>query len=151
MVAQRKPATASRTASEKPKKKAPPGLLAFKWGPDNPPPRGGRPKIPSDIKAAFRELTPQAIETLKRVMESKDLRAATQAASTVLDRAWGKATIFLEGELRVATLSEEERKAKVAELLAKVQARALEAANTVEGEVVPTPASDSTKPEGADS
>lgn len=111
------------------KNHAPPSAkwLAHSWGPNNPPPKtGGRPKVPEDVRRAFRELTPLAVDTLKRVMMDEDHpSAAAKAAEVVLDRAWGKAPVFVDGEIRFGKLSEEERKAKVEELIAKVEARCL--------------------------
>jgi len=115
------------TGLRKKKHVAPPGLLAHKWGPNNPPPKSpGRPKVPEDVRRAFRELTPLAVDTLKRVMmDEAHPGPAARAAEVVLDRAWGKAPVFVDGEIRFGKLSEEERKAKVEELIAQVEARCL--------------------------
>lgn len=54
---------------------------------------GGRPKLPEDAKQLARGYTRAAIETLAGVMQNDEAPAAARvtAASTLLDRAWGKA------------------------------------------------------------
>ena len=92
--------------------------------------------MPEDVKKAFRALTPEAVETLRWAMASRE-SYAVKAAEIVLDRAWGKAPQFIDGEVRFGKLSEEERKEKVAEIIAKVTARCLtdEGGEELEGEV----------------
>ena len=73
---------------------------------------GGRPKRPqtiearkviADVKAAARELTQDALATLKRVMlDAKAPPAArVSAATAVLDRGWGKCgqAVEIAGEI----------------------------------------------------
>jgi len=53
---------------------------------------GGRPKIPDDVKKAFRELTPLACETIRSILASRDKKLASariKAAEVALNRAWG--------------------------------------------------------------
>ena len=47
---------------------------------------------PADVKAAAREMTPQALGTLQEIMEDKKAPPAARvsAATAVLDRGWGK-------------------------------------------------------------
>ena len=52
----------------------------------------GRPKEHQEVKAAAREHTIEAIETLAFWMRSKDSRASVLAADKLLDRGWGKAS-----------------------------------------------------------
>ncbi len=58
-------------------------------------------KIIADVKAAARELTPQALETLQAVMNDPKAPPAARvgAATAVLDRGWGRPTQSLEGQV----------------------------------------------------
>ncbi len=58
----------------------------------------GRPKIPAEVVEAARALTPEAIRTLAEIMQDEEAPAAARvnAANSVLDRAWGKATQPME-------------------------------------------------------
>ncbi len=69
--------------------------------------RSGRPKRPAtveahkiiaDVKAAARELTPQALGTLQEIMEDKRAPPAARvtAATAILDRGWGRAAQTIE-------------------------------------------------------
>lgn len=60
---------------------------------------GGRPKIPADIKEAFRELSWDAIDTLTEVLTDEEQTGSTRvaAAEVILSRAWGKPTQMVEG------------------------------------------------------
>ena len=53
--------------------------------------RGGRPKMPADLRAAFQEHTPEAMQTLVDCM--RDTKAKwgdrTKSAETILNRGWG--------------------------------------------------------------
>lgn len=53
---------------------------------------GGRPKIPEDIKMAFRALVPEAVEILGAIMRNPKEKAICriEAIKTILDRAYGK-------------------------------------------------------------
>jgi hypothetical protein len=62
--------------------------------------------IPDDIKAAFQELAPEAIKTIKDVMKGKSSQSARIAAAQVaLDRGFGKVpqdiNANLGGEVKV--------------------------------------------------
>lgn len=54
----------------------------------------GRPKIPEDIKQAFKDLTPKAIETLQKILDDDDAKYADKikAAEIIMDRGYGKPT-----------------------------------------------------------
>jgi hypothetical protein len=54
---------------------------------------GGRPKAVVEVTAAARELTTEAINTLKRVMLNEKATASAQvsAAVAIIERGWGKA------------------------------------------------------------
>jgi hypothetical protein len=78
--------------------------------------RSGRPKRPAtveahkiiaDVKAAARELTPQALGTLQEVMEDKRAPPAARvtAATAILDRGWGRAAQTIEAEVTNGTMS----------------------------------------------
>jgi Family of unknown function (DUF5681) len=77
---------------------------------------GGRPKrsaavgahkIVADVKAAARELTPQALGTLQEIMEDKKAPAAARvtAATEILSRGWGRPAQRLEAEVGNGTMS----------------------------------------------
>ena len=53
---------------------------------------GGRPKIAEDLRTAFRERCPEALETLLSVMRSEKAadRDRIRAAEIILDRGYGK-------------------------------------------------------------
>src|SRR6476469_10868475 len=51
---------------------------------------GGRPKLPADIREAFKARAPQALEVLTRCLLSDDDRIAMMAAQAILDRAYGR-------------------------------------------------------------
>jgi hypothetical protein len=70
----------------------------------------GRPKLPeaieakkivADVKVAARELTPDAMETLKQVMNDQRAPPAARvgAATAILDRGWGKPKQSIEGQV----------------------------------------------------
>ena len=53
---------------------------------------GGRPKLPADIREAFKAKAPEALEVLTRCLQSDDDRIAMMAAQAILDRGYGKPT-----------------------------------------------------------
>src|SRR5271166_1844465 len=72
---------------------------------------GGRPKKPAtiearkiikDIKEAGRELTPEALQTLKDTMSSAaaPFAARDSAANAILDRGWGRPKESVDGTHR---------------------------------------------------
>ena len=78
--------------------------------------RSGRPKRPAtvethkiiaDVKAAARELTPQALGTLQEVMEDTKAPPAARvsAATEILSRGWGRPAQRLEAEGGNGTMS----------------------------------------------
>ena len=75
-------------AAQNSKGTAKPRGRPFKRGQSGNP--GGRPKIPADIRQAFRDLTPLAVETLEEAMEKADWSNRVKAAQVVLERGWGK-------------------------------------------------------------
>ena len=53
--------------------------------------QGGRPKIPDELKEAFKALAPKALEVLQEIMIQGDKNAdRVKAAEVILDRGWGK-------------------------------------------------------------
>jgi hypothetical protein len=77
-----KPAgNSNRTAKKAPGKPFAPGKSG------NP---EGRPKIPEDVKEAFRALTPEAVATLAEIMRNDDNTGnRLRASEIILNRAWG--------------------------------------------------------------
>lgn len=59
----------------------------------------GRPKIPEDIKQAFKELSWGAIDALTDVLYDDEQPGSTRvaAAEVILNRAWGRPTQPVEG------------------------------------------------------
>ena len=53
---------------------------------------GGRPRLPTDIREAFKAKAPQALEVLTRCLQSNDDRIAMMAAQAILDRGYGRPT-----------------------------------------------------------
>jgi Family of unknown function (DUF5681) len=51
---------------------------------------GGRPKLPTDIREAFKARTQEALEVLTRCLHSDDDRIPIMAAQAILDRGFGK-------------------------------------------------------------
>ena len=60
---------------------------------------GGRPKLPADIREAFKAKAPQALEVLTRCLQSGDDRVAMMAAQAILDRGYGKPTQSIDANL----------------------------------------------------
>ena len=62
---------------------------------------GGRPKVPEEIKEAFKAAAPEALDLLLKLMrdEKEKSEIRVRCAETVLDRGYGKATQFVEGNL----------------------------------------------------
>ena len=60
----------------------------------------GRPKMPEDLKEAFRELTPAAVRALSEIINSPESKPVERirAAEVILDRGWGKPTQSMEIE-----------------------------------------------------
>jgi hypothetical protein len=56
------------------------------------PSNGGRKKLPEELKEAFREAAPDALEVLKKIMLNDRARDADRikAAEIILDRGYGK-------------------------------------------------------------
>lgn len=50
----------------------------------------GRPKVPTDIKEAFRVLSYRSVEVLAGLLSSSKEAIRAKAAEVILDRAWGK-------------------------------------------------------------
>ena len=62
--------------------------MAFQKGVSGNP--GGRPKENNEVKAAAREYTIEAIERLAFWLKSDNAKASVAAATSLLDRGWGK-------------------------------------------------------------
>ena len=64
---------------------------------------GGRPKMPEDVREAFRALVPEAIQTIVYVMRhGKKDKDRTDAANSIIDRAYGKPTQMQDISLDMA-------------------------------------------------
>jgi hypothetical protein len=89
----------------------PPTPFGFQPGQSGNP--GGKPKAIIEVTAAARELTTEAINTLKRVMlnEKATASARVSAAVAIIERGWGKApaTItLLRGDAELKELTDAE-------------------------------------------
>jgi hypothetical protein len=51
---------------------------------------GGRKPIPEELKNRLRNLSEKAVDALEQALDSKDNRVRIQAATVLLDRAYGK-------------------------------------------------------------
>ena len=60
---------------------------------------GGRPKVPADIREAFKARAPQALEVLTRCLQSDDDRIAMMAAQAILDRGYGRPTQSIDANI----------------------------------------------------
>jgi hypothetical protein len=75
---------------------------------------GGRPKVPEELREAFRALTPRAIRTLRKAMKEGGA-VGVKASEVVLERGWGK--VAQQIDATVTNLNDEERTRRVRELL----------------------------------
>jgi hypothetical protein len=109
--------------------------------------RSGRPKRPAtveahkiiaDVKAAAREMTPQALGTLQEIMEDKKAPPAARvtAATAILDRGWGRAAQTIEAAATNGTMSF--LTLVMASFSPEVEARARERM-LLEGQSIPEP------------
>lgn len=71
----------------------------------------GRPKVPADVKEAYRAMHPRALERLEELLESEDEKTALKAAEVVIERVEGKVAQPLEhsGTIGWAQLVEQAR------------------------------------------
>jgi hypothetical protein len=97
----------------------------------------GRPKLPADIREAFKARAPEALEVLTRCLASDDDRIAIMAAQAILDRGYGKPTQSInanigEGSVRYVEIP---RKAENAEAWLQQQMPALSNADPASDKV----------------
>ena len=61
----------------------------------------GRPKIPQEVKTMLKAATPQAAQLLIDVIcnPKEEIKIRVDAAKTILDRVYGKATQPIDGDL----------------------------------------------------
>ena len=59
----------------------------------------GRPKLPADIREAFKAKAPEALEVLTRCLQSADDRIAMMAAQAILDRGYGRPTQSIDANI----------------------------------------------------
>lgn len=83
----KKPSIGKKTAEKKPKQERN-SKGQFVKGNSG----GGRPKLPDDLKQAFREAAPDALRVLKKVLLDEDeaTKNRIRAAEIILDRGYGK-------------------------------------------------------------
>ena len=60
---------------------------------------GGRPKLPTEIRAMFQARSQQALEVLTRCLQSGDDRVAMMAAQAILDRGYGRPTQSIDANI----------------------------------------------------
>ena len=61
---------------------------------------GGRPKMPEEMKLAFREHSQTALNTLVDIMTNGDKNSdRVKASEVILDRAWGKAAQTINADI----------------------------------------------------
>ena len=62
---------------------------------------GGRPKIPDEVREMLKTATPKAVRLLIGMVDNEDAAPALRmdAAKTILDRVYGKATQPIDGSL----------------------------------------------------
>jgi hypothetical protein len=101
------------------------GKGCFKKGESGNP--GGRPKLPADIREAFKARAPEALEVLTRCLQSDDDRVAMMAAQAILDRGYGKPIQAIDANINEGAVRyvEVPRKAESAEAWLQLQAPAL--------------------------
>ena len=87
---------------------------------------GGRPRLPDDVKQLARGYTSEAIETLAAVMRNDEAPAAARvsAASTILDRAWGKPPQHITTE-NLESLSDDDLRAELAAAVTELRRHGL--------------------------
>lgn len=68
----------------------------------------GRPRIPEEVKEAFREFTLEARNTLVEIMKDKEAKAGdrVRASEVILNRAWGtpEQSVAVSGGLATANV-----------------------------------------------
>jgi hypothetical protein len=118
----------SKTASQSREKTGakPPRGVRFGEGQKGNP--GGRPKLPEELKLAFRRAAPDALAVLERVMRSSKARPGDRirAAEVILNRGYGTPTQSVELTGKdggpIESMTYEQAKARLAELRAKQDA-----------------------------
>jgi len=61
---------------------------------------GGRPREVAEVRDLARKYTPQAVQTLRKIMDEERAPAAARiaAAEALLNRAWGRPTAMLDDD-----------------------------------------------------
>lgn len=109
----------NRQKTDSPKRKAP--KTAFGKGVSGNP--GGRPKRTAeelDLIAACKDRTPAALAVIESIMmEGQSDKARLSAAIAIIERGYGKAVQPTTIDATVTVMSDEQRRERLAELLAK--------------------------------
>ena len=93
------------------------------WKPGCPSPNpGGRPRGAREVRALLQDNSPEAVETLLRLMREGPPAVAARAAEAVLDRAWG--TLARPVTFSLADVTDAELEAECVRLEAKAREEA---------------------------
>ena len=78
----------------------------------------GRPKTPREVVDMCREATPEAIRRVIELMKDRDQpgRVILRAAELLLDRAYGKAPVIVEENLRITQTNQDDLLRRVAKI-----------------------------------
>lgn len=60
---------------------------------------GGRPKLPADLREAYRAVHPRAVARLTELIESKDPAVALRACVVVIERVEGRVPLGMKHEI----------------------------------------------------
>lgn len=106
-------------SENRPKRPAP--RTAFKEGKSGNP--GGRPAKTEEqktLEAMCREKTPKALAVIERILEAGQEKNQLTAAIYMMDRGWGKAASTVNLNASIVMMTDEERRARLQELMAKL-------------------------------
>jgi hypothetical protein len=84
---------------------------------------GGRPRVVHEVRELARAHTARAIERLADMLDDEDGRVVVAAASTLLDRGWGKPEQAVVAEVSVAAVDVDALRATLAARVAQLASR----------------------------